>query len=160
MRINWKKQSLICILIAWSLLIHSTIKNLPAQQSISILINLFFNFFSFFFFRFFFFFISYFIEFRTNDDLFYEKSARGNPILVLNYNRYVRNRESKKRVFWRCTKYYQNHINCPGSVAVTKVDDFGVIQINVTRQHNELCEIRRQLDEQQKKIYRNRFKKQ
>lgn len=78
----------------------------------------------------------------------YETSPRGNPILVLNYNRYVRNRESKKRIFWRCTKYYQNQISCPGSVAITKPDDSGMVSINTTRPHNELCEIRREQDEQ------------
>lgn len=78
----------------------------------------------------------------------YETSPRGNPILVLNYNRYVRNRESKKRVFWRCTKYYQNQISCPGSVAVTKPDGSGTVRINTTRAHNDKCESKREQDEQ------------
>lgn len=82
-------------------------------------------------------------------DISYEISPRGNPILVLNYNRYVRNRESKKRVFWRCTKYYQNQVNCPGSVAITKPDFSGTLTINTTRAHNELCEVKREQDEQQ-----------
>lgn len=80
-------------------------------------------------------------------DISYEISPRGNPILVLNYNRYVRNRESKKRVFWRCTKYYQNQINCPGSVAITKPDCNGALTINTTRAHNALCERKREQDE-------------
>lgn len=83
-----------------------------------------------------------------NVDISYETSPRGNPILVLNYNRYVRNRESKKRVFWRCTKYYQNQINCPGSVAITKPDDSGTLTINTTRAHNAICEFKREQDEQ------------
>lgn len=84
-----------------------------------------------------------------NVDISYETSPRGNPILVLNYNRYVRNRESKKRVFWRCTKYYQNQINCPGSVAITKPDESGTLTINTTRSHNGLCELKREQDEQE-----------
>lgn len=81
-------------------------------------------------------------------------SPRGNPILVLNYNRYVRNRESKKRVFWRCTKYYQNQINCPGSVAITKPDNSGTLTINTTRAHNDLCDIKRELDESEARSMR------
>lgn len=78
---------------------------------------------------------------HQNLSLFYETSSRGNPILVLDYNRYVRNRESKKRVFWRCTKYYQTAVNCPGSLAITKADEVnGTCAINITRNHNELCE--------------------
>lgn len=76
-------------------------------------------------------------------DLFYETSSRGNPILVLDFNRYVRNRESKKRVFWRCTRYYQSAVNCPGSLAITKADGNQDISINTTRDHNELCERKR-----------------
>lgn len=83
-----------------------------------------------------------------NVDIHYEASPRGNPILVLNYNRYVRNRESKKRVFWRCTKYYQSQVNCPGSVAITKPDISGMLTIHTTRQHNEICEFKREQDEQ------------
>lgn len=78
----------------------------------------------------------------------YETSPRGNPILVLNYNRYVRNRESKKRVFWRCTRYYQNQVSCPGSVAISKPDAHGLVNINTTRQHNEICDIKREQSEQ------------
>lgn len=78
----------------------------------------------------------------------YETSPRGNPILVLNYNRYVRNRESKRRIFWRCTKYYQNQVNCPGSVAISKPDSHGTISINTTRQHNEICEMKRLQEEE------------
>lgn len=78
----------------------------------------------------------------------YETSPRGNPILVLNYNRYVRNRESKKRVFWRCTKYYQNQVSCPGSVAISKPDANGSVSINTTRAHNEICEMIREENEQ------------
>lgn len=84
----------------------------------------------------------------SNVDLAYETSPRGNPILLLNYNRYVRNRESKKRVFWRCTKYYQNAVNCPGSVAISKPDDSGTVTINITRAHNDICEMKREQDEQ------------
>lgn len=91
-----------------------------------------------------------------NADLSYETSPRGNPILQLNYNRYVRNRESKKRVFWRCTKYYQNKVNCPGSVAISKPDDSGTITINVTRAHNDLCEIKREQDEQRARSFAHR----
>lgn len=85
---------------------------------------------------------------QQNVNLYYEQSSRGNPILVYNYNRYVRNRESKKRVFWRCTKYYQNAICCPGSLAITKTDKNGRMNINTTREHNELCEQRREQAEQ------------
>lgn len=77
----------------------------------------------------------------------YETSPRGNPILVMNYNRYVRNRESKKRVFWRCTKYYQNQVSCPGSVAISKPDANGSISINTTRPHNEICDMIREQHE-------------
>lgn len=81
---------------------------------------------------------------RANyEELTYEMSPRGNPILVLNYNRYVKNRESKRRVFWRCTKYYQSQVNCPGSVAITKADEMGMVSVGTTRQHNEICEARR-----------------
>lgn len=82
-------------------------------------------------------------------DLSYEISPRGNPILALNYNRYVKNRESKKRVFWRCTKYYQNQVNCPGSVAITKPDEIGMVTINTTRAHNEICDTKREQAEQE-----------
>lgn len=85
-------------------------------------------------------------------DLFYETSSRGNPILVLDFNRYVRNRESKKRVFWRCTRYYQSAVSCPGSLAITKGDDNQDISINTTRDHNELCEGKRKAAE-----YRSRL---
>ncbi|XP_055304414.1 modifier of mdg4-like isoform X17 [Sitodiplosis mosellana] len=77
----------------------------------------------------------------------YETSPRGNPILVLNYNRYVRNRESKKRVFWRCTKYYQSQVSCPGSVAISKPDANGSVSINTTRAHNEICDMLREQNE-------------
>lgn len=82
-----------------------------------------------------------------NVDISYETSPRGNPILVLQSVRYVRNRESKKRVFWRCTRYYQNRVNCPGSVAITKPDKSGTLTINVTRAHNDLCDMKREQDE-------------
>lgn len=85
---------------------------------------------------------------EVGTEIKYERSPRGNPILVLHYNRYVKNRESKKRIFWRCTKYYQSHINCPGSVAITKPDEKGNCIITTTRGHNELCERKRVLDEQ------------
>lgn len=78
----------------------------------------------------------------------YETSPRGNPILVLNYNRYVRNRESKKRVFWRCTRYYQSQVSCPGSVAISKPDANGTVSINTTRAHNEICDMQREQNEQ------------
>lgn len=78
----------------------------------------------------------------------YEWSPRGNPILLLNYNRYVRNRESKKRVFWRCTKYYQKQVNCPGSVAISKQEEAGTVSINTTREHNDICEMEREQEEQ------------
>lgn len=84
-------------------------------------------------------------EFQT-PELYYETSPRGNPILVLNHNRYVRNRESSKRTFWRCTKYYQNSIRCPGSVAISKILDAGVRLINTSRAHNEACDQRRNAD--------------
>lgn len=86
-------------------------------------------------------------------DIAYETSPRGNPILLLNYNRYVRNRESKKRVFWRCTKYYQNKVNCPGSVAISKPDSNGYQAINVTRAHNDICDRRREQDERRARRY-------
>lgn len=73
-------------------------------------------------------------------------SPRGNRILVLYHNRYVRNRESSKRIFWRCTKYYQNGVRCPGSVAVTKFLNNGVPSISTSRAHNDLCEERRNAD--------------
>lgn len=80
-------------------------------------------------------------------NFYYEQSPRGNPILVLHYNRYVRNRESSKRTFWRCTKYYQNSVRCPGSVAISKnTNQTGAHHINTSRAHNELCEIRRNAD--------------
>lgn len=85
----------------------------------------------------------------------YETSPRGNPILVLNYNRYVRNRESKKRVFWRCTKYYQNTVNCPGSVAISKPDDNGKQTVNVTRAHNDVCHRKREQDERRARSQSN-----
>lgn len=87
-----------------------------------------------------------------NVDLSYETSPRGNPILLLNYNRFVRNRESKKRVFWRCTKYYQNTVQCPGSVAISKPDESGTVTINVTRAHNEICEMKREQDERRARL--------
>lgn len=91
-------------------------------------------------------------EIAQDVNLFYETSSRGNPILVLNYNRYVRNRESKKRVFWRCTKYYQSSVSCPGSLAITKADEYhGTMSINTTREHNELCEKQRMQTEQRSK---------
>lgn len=86
-------------------------------------------------------------------DLFYETSSRGNPILVLDFNRYVRNRESKKRVFWRCTRYYQSAVNCPGSLAITKSDANQDMSINTTRDHNELCEMKRQSTEYRSGLY-------
>lgn len=91
-----------------------------------------------------------------NVDLSYETSPRGNPILLLNYNRYVRNRESKKRVFWRCTKYYQNAVNCPGSVAISKADESGTVTINVTRAHNDICELKREQDERRARLCAHR----
>lgn len=98
------------------------------------------------------FFFSFFFPFHftvrsRKMDLFYETSSRGNPILVLDFNRYVRNRESKKRVFWRCTRYYQSAVNCPGSLAITKGDETHDISINTTRGHNEICEKKRKLAE-------------
>lgn len=90
-----------------------------------------------------------------SDDLEYERSPRGNPILLLNYNRYVRNRESKKRIFWRCTKYYQNKVNCPGSVAISKPDDNGLSTINVTRAHNDICDQLRAQDERRARRFAN-----
>lgn len=80
-------------------------------------------------------------------EIFYETSSRGNPMLVLNHNRYVRNRESTKRVFWRCTKYYKNDVKCPGSVAVAKDDYGGFFHINTTRAHNTICDDGRKVDE-------------
>lgn len=84
---------------------------------------------------------------EQEEDFFYERSSRGNPILVLNHNRYVRNRESTKRVFWRCTKYYQTAVRCPGSLAVTKHTDADVLCVSTTRQHNPTCDSIRAQDE-------------
>lgn len=75
-----------------------------------------------------------------HENFYYERSSRGNPILVLSCNRYVRNRESTKRVFWRCTKYYQTAVRCPGSLAVTKNTNPSVLCVSMTRQHNHVCE--------------------
>lgn len=74
-------------------------------------------------------------------NFYYETSPRGNPILVLHRNRYVRNRESSKRTFWRCTKYYQNSVRCPGSVAISKtVNEGGAYNISTSRAHNDTCD--------------------
>lgn len=78
------------------------------------------------------------------EHIFYETSPRGNPILVLDFNRYVKNRESKKTVFWRCARYYQNQVNCPGSVAISKPNNLGVMQMSTKRHHNDVCELKRQ----------------
>lgn len=71
---------------------------------------------------------------------------------MLDYNRYVRNRESKKRVFWRCTKYYQKEIKCPGSVAINREDQPNSVQIRVTREHNSICEKKRLTIESERKM--------
>lgn len=98
------------------------------------------------------FFSYYFLRTDSVEDFFYERSSRGNPILVLNYNRYVRNRESTKRVFWRCTKYYQTAVRCPGSLAVSKDTNPNVLCVSTTRQHNSTCEtIRSQFETKLKK---------
>lgn len=75
---------------------------------------------------------------------YYETSPRGNPILVMDSNRYIRNRESKKTVFWRCARYYQSQVCCPGSVAMTKTDTDGYIKMSTKRHHNSICEEKRQ----------------
>lgn len=65
--------------------------------------------------------------------------------MILDYNRYVRNRESTKRVFWRCARYYQTKVRCPGSLAFIKAGETTTnVRIHVTRPHNDQCEDRRQ----------------
>lgn len=95
-------------------------------------------------------FSSFFVVFLCTDsheDFYYERSSRGNPILVLNFNRYVRNRESNKRVFWRCTKYYQTAVRCPGSLAVSKSTSPDMLCVSTTRNHNSTCDTIRAQDE-------------
>lgn len=64
------------------------------------------------------------------------ETQRGGTILLINGNKFLKNRENKKKIFWKCHQYYRAS-KCPATAVVTKQNVPIVSLQNTIHRHSD-----------------------